>query len=585
MKYKFLFLLLMPLALFGGFGKFVSPQEAFKPSVRVENGKIVAKVKLAEQIYIYDSALKFELAGTPDVSIDKIEKPKPIEHDGDKVYEGEPTFVVVLKKNSNTAGVVDARFVFGFQGCSAMGLCYEPVEKSYTLQIDTSKIGSQSAKTAQSTIERHPQSENSVDAIAQTLKEGSLWMIVASFFGFGLLLALTPCVFPMIPIISGLIVSQGRGITTKKAFFLSLVYVLAMSLAYTIAGVLAGLFGSNLQAALQNPYVVVSFAAIFVALAMSMFGYYELKLPDSFVAKVSSKGQDKGGVVGVAIMGFLSALIVGPCVAAPLAGALVYIGQTGDAWLGALALFAMSLGMGVPLLVVGTGAGKLMPRPGPWMTLVNGIFGILMLGVAIWMLEKILSAYVVMLLWALLGLGSAIYLGALDAKSHIFKRTLALALLFYSIVLALGAFAGSKSLSEPLGFLQKSVAVSKSTQEGVKKELDFQRVTTLGQLDMMLEKYKGRKILLDFSAKWCTACKELDEKTFSDAKVQEALKDFVLIRADLTENGKAQKELAKEYGVFGPPVVVFIDEKGQEVRAKRVVGYVEPEEFLENLRK
>ncbi len=585
MKYKFLFLLLMPLALFGGFGKFVSPQEAFKPSVRVENGKIVAKVKLAEQIYIYDSALKFELAGTPDVSIDKIEKPKPIEHDGDKVYEGEPTFVVVLKKNSDTAGVVDARFVFGFQGCSAMGLCYEPVEKSYTLQIDTSKIGSQSAKTAQSTIERHPQSENSVDAIAQTLKEGSLWMIVASFFGFGLLLALTPCVFPMIPIISGLIVSQGKGITTKKAFFLSLVYVLAMSLAYTIAGVLAGLFGSNLQAALQNPYVVVSFAAIFVALAMSMFGYYELKLPDSFVAKVSSKGQDKGGVVGVAIMGFLSALIVGPCVAAPLAGALVYIGQTGDAWLGALALFAMSLGMGVPLLVVGTGAGKLMPRPGPWMTLVNGIFGILMLGVAIWMLEKILSAYVVMLLWALLGLGSAIYLGALDAKSHIFKRTLALALLFYSIVLAIGAFAGSKSLSEPLGFLQKSVAVSKSTQEGVKKELDFQRVTTLGQLDMMLEKYEGRKILLDFSAKWCTACKELDEKTFSDAKVQEALKDFVLIRADLTKNGKAQKELAKEYGVFGPPVVVFIDEKGQEVRAKRVVGFVESEEFLENLRK
>ncbi len=584
MKYKILLLLLLPLTLFAGFGKFISPEEAFKPSVSVEGGKIVAKVKLADQIYIYDHALKFDVLAPKGLQIEKIEKPKSIKHEDEAVYEGEPKFLVSLAKKGELSGVQTVQFRFGFQGCSALGLCYEPMENTYTLKIDTAKIADKNPPKPKVAASAKQESKNSVDSIADTLKGGSLWVIIASFFGFGLLLALTPCVFPMIPIISGLIVSQGEGITTKKAFFLSLVYVLAMAVAYTIAGVLAGLFGSNLQAALQNPYVVVSFAAIFVALAMSMFGFYELKLPDSFVSKVSSTGQDKGGVIGVAIMGFLSALIVGPCVAAPLAGALVYIGQTGDALLGGIALFAMSLGMGVPLLIVGTGAGKFMPKPGAWMTLVNGIFGILMLGVAIWMLEKIASAYVIMLLWALLGLGSAIYLGAFDKESHIFKRTVALALLFYSIALGIGAFAGSESMSKPLSFLQNIQSPSsKSVQK--QKKLDFQVVTTPGQLDLMLEKYKGKKILLDFSAKWCTACKELEEKTFSDAEVQEALGDFVLIRADVTANEKPQKELSKEYGVFGPPVIVFIDENGKEIRSKRVVGFMKPDRFLEIVHK
>ena len=358
-----------------------------------------------------------------------------------------------------------------------------------------------------------------------------------------------------------------------------------MAVAYTIAGVFAGIFGSNLQAALQNPYVVVSFALVFVALAMSMFGYYELKLPDSFVTKISSKGQDKGGIVGVAIMGFLSALIVGPCVAAPLAGALVYIGQTGDAMLGGVALFAMSLGMGLPLIIVGTGAGKLMPKPGPWMTLVNGIFGILMLGVAIWMLEKIISPYLSMLLWALLGLGSAIYLGAFDKESHLFKRTIAIALLIYALALGIGALAGSESMSKPLGFLYESRTLSSTKEHTSTKELQFQKVETLGELDILLQKYKGKKIMIDFAAQWCTACKELDEKTFSDPKVQEALQDYVLIRADVTKNGKQQKELSKAYGVFGPPVVIFVDENGNIERSKTIVGFVEPDEFLKTLSK
>ena len=575
--FKLLLLFTIPLTLFAGFGRFVSPEEAFKPSVTVQDGTIVAKVKLAKDIYIYDHALKFDLKSDV-LKIKKIIKPKTIDHDGDAVYEGEPEFRILLEKKGDASGVVKVDFTFGYQGCSAMGLCYEPMSVTNSLEIDTSKIGEAKDAAAKKT------EKNSVDSIADTLKNGSIWLIVASFFGFGLLLALTPCVFPMIPIISGLIVSQGEGITTKKAFFLSLVYVLAMAVAYTIAGVLAGLFGSNLQAALQNPYVVVSFSFVFVALAMSMFGFYELKLPDGFVSKISSKGQDKGGIVGVAIMGFLSALIVGPCVAAPLAGALVYIGQTGDALLGGVALFAMSLGMGLPLVIVGTGAGKFMPKPGPWMTLVNGIFGILMLGVAIWMLEKIISPYVSMLLWAFLGLGSAIYLGAFEKETHIFKRTLAIALLVYSLALGIGALAGSQSMTKPLGFLigTQSTA-SQAASEG--KELEFQTVETLGQLDLLLEKYRGKKIMIDFAAQWCTACKELDEKTFSNPKVQEALKEYVLIRADVTKNKKQQKELSKEYGVFGPPVVIFIDEDGKIERSKTIVGFVEPQEFLKILSK
>ncbi|SFV50341.1 Cytochrome c-type biogenesis protein DsbD, protein-disulfide reductase [hydrothermal vent metagenome] len=576
MRLKLFLLFLIPLTLFAGFGRFVSPKEAFKPSVKVQDGVIVASVKLAKDIYIYDHALKFDLKSDA-LKIKKIIKPKAMDHDGDKVYEGEPQFRILLDNSSKANGVQKVAFTFGFQGCSAMGLCYEPMSQTYTLNIDTTKLEETKQVATSST-----QSQNSVDSIADTLKHGSIWLIIATFFGFGLLLALTPCVFPMIPIISGLIVSQGKDITTKKAFFLSLIYVLAMAVAYTIAGVLAGLFGSNLQAALQNPYVVVSFALVFVALAMSMFGFYELKLPDSFVAKVSTKGQGRGGVVGVAIMGFLSALIVGPCVAAPLAGALVYIGQTGDAVLGGVALFAMSLGMGLPLIIVGTGAGKLMPRPGVWMTLVNAIFGILMLGVAIWMLEKIISPYTSMLLWALLGLGSAIYLGAFDKESHIFKRTIAIALLVYSLALGIGALAGSKSMSKPLGFLSE-VKTSASPSKMTTQELKFQKIETLGQLDILLQKYRGKKIMIDFAAQWCTACKELDEKTFSDPKVQRALSDYILIRADVTKNEKQQKELSKAYGVFGPPVVIFIDKNGNIQKNKTIVGFVEPEKFLDHI--
>ena len=373
---KILLLLSIMLLQLVSAADFLMPDQAFKPYAKVnEKMQIETGIEIAKDIYLYAEKVDVKLVSPKSISIQSIEKPESVLHHDEQVYLKSPSLLLTLQSQEKLSGMLDVTFVLSYQGCSEQGLCYEPSEKEFTVAVDASKLDLSSvASTTQpqkeSTLEQS-QELSQTDAIANTIKSGSAFIILLTFFGFGLLLSLTPCVFPMIPIISGVIISQGEVLTTKRAFFLSVVYVLAMAVAYTIAGVLAGLFGSNLQAALQTPWVVYAFAGVFVALAMSMFGFYELKLPDSLVAKVS-KNSNRGGVIGVAIMGFLSALIVGPCVAAPLAGALVYIGQTGDAFLGGAALFSMSIGMGIPLIIVGVSAGKFMPKPGAWMTMEIG---------------------------------------------------------------------------------------------------------------------------------------------------------------------------------------------------------------------
>ena len=309
-----------------------------------------------------------------------------------------------------------------------------------------------------------------------------------------------------------------------------------------------------------------------------MFGFYELKLPDSFVKKISSAGSG-GGYIGVAIMGFLSALIVGPCVAAPLAGALVYIGQTGDAILGGMALFAMSIGMGLPLILVGVSAGKFMPKPGKWMTMVSAIFGVMMLAVAIWMLERVIDANIIMILYAILGFGFAIYLGALESGVHIFKKSIAVIFFLYFLALFIGALAGSQSFTQPLGFLQTKVEVSTSQAKHAK----FIKVTSIAELDVVLQKHEGKKIMLDFYADWCVSCKELEEVTFADTKVIKELESFVLIKADITDNSDENQLLSKKYGVFGPPVLLFFAKDGTVEKSKTIVGFIEPTKFLQHL--
>jgi thioredoxin:protein disulfide reductase len=579
---KILLLLSLVMLQLASAADFLMPDQAFKPYAKVnENTQIEIGVNIASDIYLYEEKLQVKLLSPDNVSIKNIKKPKSVLHHEEQVYLESPAFILTLQSKEKLSGMQDVTFLLSYQGCSEQGLCYEPYEKKFTLALDVSKLETASkVSEVKSNVQESQQELSQTDAIANTIKSGSAFIILLTFFGFGLLLSLTPCVFPMIPIISGVIISQGEGLTTKRAFFLSLVYVLAMAVAYTIAGVLAGLFGSNLQAALQTPWVVYAFSGVFVALAMSMFGFYELKLPDSLVAKVS-QNSNRSGVVGVAIMGFLSALIVGPCVAAPLAGALVYIGQTGDALLGGAALFSMSIGMGIPLIIVGVSAGKFMPKPGEWMTMVNAIFGVMMLAVAIWMLEKIVDSSVTILLYSLLGIGFALYLGAFNKEGHIFKRTVSVIVFIYSVALFIGFLGGSSSMTQPLSFLKGSTSVSSAQMKTY--ELDFEVVTSIEELDVLLEKNKGKKIMLDFAADWCTACKELEEITFADTAVQDKLSEYVLIRADVTKNGAKEKALSKKYGVFGPPALIFFDKELEVMSSKTIIGFIEPKPFLTHL--
>jgi len=556
-------------------GDFLVPDEAFKPYAKVnESAQIEAGVTLGKDIYIYAQKMSIELKGTS-LKIKEIKKPISIDHDGEQVYTISPELLVTLDNPEGLSGIQSFTLLLSYQGCSQMGLCYNPYVKEFPLTLDASKLSLENK--GQTGIGELSES----DAIADTIKSGNIGIILLTFLGFGLLLAMTPCVFPMIPIISGLIVSQGKGLTTKKAFALSVVYVLAMAVAYTIAGVLAGLFGANLQAALQMPWVIYSFSLVFVALALSMFGFYELKLPDALVTKVSS-GTNRGGYIGVAIMGFLSALIVGPCVAAPLAGALVYIGQTGDAVLGGMALFTMSIGMGLPLIAVGVSAGKFMPKPGAWMTMVSAIFGVMMLAVAIWMLEKILDPSIIMVMYSILGIGFSLYLGVFEKDHHFFKHSIAMIIFIYSVALFIGFLAGYSSMTKPLGFLNEAVLVQGTSKEQI-KEARFVKVKSIEELDTVLAKNKGKKILLDFSADWCTSCKELEDITFADTAVINKMSEFVLVRVDVTENTDQEKALSKKYGVFGPPVLIFLDENAEIEKSKTIVGFIPPDEFLLHL--
>lgn len=579
---KVLLFLLFVTSLFASQPKFLLPEEAFKASVKLNDAmKIEAKIELGKDIYVYEEAVKLKILNESDIAIANVVSPKSVVHHEDKVFLESPTFLVNLKNVSNSSGIKNIEFELSYQGCSEQGLCYEPETKIYKLEVDTSKLSSAPLVKPNQKDKKEEKQLSESDAIASKMQNSSFALTLLSFLGFGLLLSLTPCTFPMIPIISGIIISQGEGLSTKKAFFLSVVYVLAMAVAYTIAGVLAGLFGSNLQAALQDPIAIYSFSAIFVFLALSMFGFYELKLPDSFVAKVSSNN-NRGGYAGVAVMGFLSALIVGPCVAAPLAGALVYIGQSGDALLGGSALFAMSIGMGLPLILVGVSAGKFMPRPGAWMTMVSAVFGVMMLGVAVWMLDRVVDAHITMLLYAMLGIGFGLYLGAFEEKAHIFRKSVGMIIFIYATLLFIGVMGGSSSMTKPLDFLKPSSA-SAATTSNTTSSLEFTKVTSIEELDEQLAKHKGKKIILDFSAAWCAVCKELDKETFSDESVKAKMKEFVLIRADLTDNTQKQKELSKKYGVFGPPVVIFIDENSQVLTSKTVVGFIAADDFLKLL--
>ncbi|MGE5153663.1 MAG: protein-disulfide reductase DsbD [Bdellovibrio bacteriovorus] len=557
---------------------------------------------IAPETYLYADKVELLLEQAPETALGPFQLPAgeikkdsilPDGSTGDvEVFHNRIDLSVPLIRGSTAP--TEVTLVAKFQGCAERGICYPPQTQRVTLSLPEALAAAvlPAARAAESVSATAGAAEPMVseqDQIAEVLKGGNLWLIVAAFFGFGLLLAFTPCVFPMIPILSGIIAGQGPSITTRKAFTLSVVYVLAMALTYTVAGVLAGLFGANLQAAFQNPWILSLFALVFVALALSMFGFYDLQLPSSLQSKLAelSNKQEGGTLIGVAIMGLLSALIVGPCVAPPLFGALIYISQTGDAVLGGVALFALSLGMGAPLIAIGTSAGKLLPRAGAWMDAVKAVFGVLLLAVAILLLERILPAAVAMILWGLLLICSAVYLGALsqlpEGASGWRKlwKGLGVFLLIYGALMVLGAAAGGKDTIQPLRGLAVGGAGGAGTEHPA-----FKRIKTVADLDRELAAAAGKPVMLDFYADWCVSCKEMERYTFSDATVIQEMGRFVLLQADVTANDVADQALMQgRFGIPGPPAMLFFDSNGKELRNFRLVGFKPAAEFAEHLRR
>lgn len=490
-----------------------------------------------------------------------------------------------LARHQQEAG--DVLLELRYQGCKDESVCYPPTIKTRTLSLPGFIQSAQAATTLQSNPDAAtPAPVSEQDAITARLKEGSFFLNLVAFFGFGLLLSLTPCVFPMIPILSGIIVGQGESITSTRAFSLSLVYVLAMAVTYALLGVIAGSFSFNVQAAFQNAYMIGAFSLIFVLLALSMFGFYELQLPAAIQTRLSaaSDQQEAGTLRGAGIMGFLSAILVGPCVAPPLAGALLYISQTGNALFGGLALFAMGLGFGVPLLVIGCSAGSLLPKAGAWMESIKRFFGVIMLAVAIWFLERIWPAFITMTLWSALFIVSAVFLGALDKTEGSgslkkLSRGLGLLLFVYGVLLVIGASSGGKSLNRPLANLNTGL------QSQSAPHLPFKRIKSLSDLESEISQAgkEGKLLMLDFYADWCVVCKEMEEYTFSDADVVNSLNNFVLLQVDVTANDEIDQALLKHFDLFGPPAILFFGADGQERNAFRLVGFVEAERFIRHL--
>ena len=573
----------------GGQDDILDPDEAFQISYDSQPGQFKVNWVIAEGHYLYRDKMQISAS---DASV--IAKPLVLsagEAKDDPIFN--KTLYVyhhfadaALPYQYTDSGDKEVTFKVKYQGCSEIsGICYPPQTKKFTVTL--SPFSEAQAATSDSG-QSEPVSEQ--DEIANALRSGNTWLTLIIFFGAGLLLAFTPCVFPMVPILSGIIVGQGEDITTRKAFYLSLVYVLAMAMTYTIVGILVGLSGENIQAWFQNPWIIGSFAAIFVALSFSMFGFYELQMPANIQSKLVniSNSQQGGNIVGVAIMGFLSALIVGPCVTAPLVGALIYIAETGDAVLGGMALFSLSMGMGAPLLVIGASAGKFLPRAGAWMDAVKAVFGVLLLGLAIWLLERVAPAGATMTLWAALIIVSAIYMGAVDGLTEggsgwkKLWKGLGVLLLIYGIILLIGLAGGNRNIFQPL----KGLGGVSGTTVAV-EHLNFTQIKGVDGLNAELAKAKaaGKTVMLDFYADWCVSCKEMEAFTFADPAVQSALANVVLLQADVTPNDEKDTELYKHFGIIGPPSIMFFGTDGEERRNYRVVGYMPAEKFSEHVKR
>ena len=577
--------------------------QAFQLAVdMLDPATVEARWLIAPGYYLYRNKFQLRLVGAQGVEIAATDippgEPKDDPYFGRQaVFHNEAVIVARLRRDSPSAQTL--RLQADYQGCAEVGVCYPPLSQAVTVALPALPPTPPAMATVDDVLNADPSpsvgaasttapadNEPEPDRLARLLGEQRFWAIPA-FFGFGLLLAFTPCVFPMIPILSSLIAGQGASLTRRRALLLSLTYVLAMAATYTVAGVLAALLGQNIQAWFQNPWIIGGFSGLFALLALSMFGFYDLQLPARLQNRLVdwSNRQRGGHHAGVAVMGLLSALIVSPCVAPPLIGALTFIAVTGDLALGAAALFALSLGMGAPLLVIGASAGHWLPHAGHWMERIKTVFGVALLAVALWLLERILPAAATMVLWATLLIVTATYMGALQPAVHgapawrTLVKGLGLVLLIYGVLLLVGVAAGGRDPWQPL----RGVGLV-ANAAGTAQPPSFRRVKTVADVDQALRDAGGRPVLLDFYADWCASCKELERYTFADPDVRATLTGFTALRVDVTAHDAADRDLLKRFGLVGPPVILFFGPDGRERREYRLVGFVDAARFNAHLR-
>lgn len=592
---------------------FLDPEQAFRVSASLnDKNTIVIDWKIATSYKLYRDQVKVNVTAG-NATLGKPVFPKgilftdPTSGEKQMIYH-DRLHVEVPVTRANAPFTVNV----SYQGCSEDGLCYPPMSREFRLKpaetgekvsdkpqemteapvvaAEPSAVISD-AKTSQPSPTADKKSGTDDMSLAKsTLESGSLWKVSAAFLLFGLLLSFTPCVLPMVPILSSIIVGEGE--TTKaKSFLMAVAYCLGMALVYTSLGVAAGLAGEGLAGALQKPWVLVLFSLLLFGLSLSMFDVYQLQVPASLQTKLNkTSGNLKGGrFVGVFFMGAISALIVGPCVAAPLAGTLVYISQTKDVVIGGLALFSMAMGMSVPLLLIGLSAGSLLPKAGAWMIGVKYVFGLMLIAVAIWMVNPVLPQQATMLAWGAFGILCAVFAGLFGPHSEKitiggkFVKMFGILLLVLGVLELVGAASGGTNPLEPLAGLHAVSGSSVTKEEG--GHLQFKRIRTVEDLDREVKASEGKPVMLDFFADWCVSCKEMEKFTFSNAKVRQALSEVTLLQVDVTANTADDKALMKRFGLFGPPGIIFFDKSGNELKEKRVVGFLEADKFMEHVDK